>query len=160
MAYRFWIAFLDGGNQFVGEVLALDVDDAELRMRAAQNIGNRVHQVGFAQAGVAVDEQRVVFRRGPLRDRKRRRVRKLVARADDKPLEGIVVVRRGAGGGRRGVFAGHDHDRDLVAGQLIERVLQRLDELVVDEFLFEFNRGMQNQTVVRKGNNRRIVEPG
>ena len=29
-----------------------------------------------------------------------------------------------------------------------------------DEFLFEFNRGMQNQTVVRKGNNRRIVEPG
>src|SRR5699024_11108449 len=69
------------------------------------------------------------------------------------------VVWRGAGG-RRSVFAGYNDDRDLVASQLIKRVLQRLDKFVVDKFFFKLHRGVQNQTVVRKGNNRCIVEPG
>ena len=92
------IAFLDGGDQLVGEVLALDIDDAELGMRAAQHVCDRIHQVGLAQAGVAIDKQRVVFRRRALGYRERGRVRKFVRRADDEPLEGIVVIRRSAGG--------------------------------------------------------------
>ena len=73
------VALLNGGDQLVGEVLALDVDDAELGVRAPQHVRDRVHQVGLAQAGVAVDEQRVVFCRGALRDGQRSGMREFVA---------------------------------------------------------------------------------
>ena len=72
------VGLLDGGDELVREILALYIYNAEFRMRAAQHICNRVHQMGLAQTRVAVDEERVVFRRRALRDRIGRRVRELV----------------------------------------------------------------------------------
>ena len=46
-----YVTLLDGGDQLVGEILALDIDNAEFRMCAAQDIGNCVHQMGFSKAG-------------------------------------------------------------------------------------------------------------
>ena len=59
---------------------------------------DRVQQVGLAQAGVAVDEQRVVGLGGGLGDRDGGRVREPVAAADDERLEGVLRVEAG---GRR-----------------------------------------------------------
>jgi hypothetical protein len=49
-----------------------------------------VHQVGFAQPGVTIDEKRVVRLRGSLRDGARRGVRHLVVVADDERFERVA----------------------------------------------------------------------
>ena len=59
--------FPDGGDQLVGEVVALDVHDAGVRPLLAQGVGDGVQQVGLAQSAVAVDEQGVVVLAGLLR---------------------------------------------------------------------------------------------
>ena len=56
--FRYRIGLLDGGDELVREILALYIYNAEFRMRAAQHICNRVHQMGLAQTRVAVDEER------------------------------------------------------------------------------------------------------
>ena len=130
------IRLLDCGDQLVGEILALYINNAEFRVRAAQDVRDRVHQMGLAQTGVAVDEQRVVFRSRALRDRIGRRVSEFVGRADDEPFKGIVIVRRRRLGGGA-VFPGHHHNGRCLAGQLIQRVLKRFDEFVGNVLLLE-----------------------
>jgi len=130
------VRLLDRGDQLVGEILALYINNAEFRVRAAQDIRDRVHQMGLAQTGVAVDEQRVVFRSRALCDRIGRRVSEFVGRADDEPLKGIVIVRRRRLGGGA-VFPGHHHNGRCLAGQLIQRVLKRFDEFVGNVLLLE-----------------------
>ena len=53
-------ALADGGHQLVGEVVALDIHDLRVGVVLLQPVGDGVEQVGLAQAGVAVDEQRVI----------------------------------------------------------------------------------------------------
>ena len=55
-----YLTFADGVNQFVGEVFAFDIDDAERRMVAAHDGGDGVQKVGFSQTGLAVNKQWVV----------------------------------------------------------------------------------------------------
>ncbi len=56
---------------------------------------NRLHQMGFAQSDAAVDEKRVVLALGGrICHRPRRRVRDVVASADDEVIEGVFFVER------------------------------------------------------------------
>jgi hypothetical protein len=59
-------------------------------------VTDRVHQVRLAQTRPAVDEERVVVIAGLIRDRLRRRVRELIARADDEVVEGVLGQQRRA----------------------------------------------------------------
>ena len=42
------IRLLDRGDQLVGEIFALYINNAEFRVRAAQDVRDRVHQMGLA----------------------------------------------------------------------------------------------------------------
>ena len=65
------------------------------RVEAAHVVADRVQQVGLAQPGVAVDEQRVVGLARRLGDRDGGRVREPVGRADDEGLEDVLRVEPG-----------------------------------------------------------------
>ena len=91
----------DRVDELVGELLAGHVADLGAGVEAAHVVADGVQQVGLAQAGVAVDQQRVVGLARRLGDRDRGRVREPVGRADDEGLEGVLRVEPGLERGRR-----------------------------------------------------------
>ena len=66
--------------------------DGELWASASQVVGDRAEQVGLAEAGRAVKEERVVGLARELRDGQRGCVSEPVAGADDETLEGMSRV--------------------------------------------------------------------
>ena len=79
------------GDDLVGELFTIHVDDVEIGMVFLDLDLNGVEQVGLAQAGRPVDEQRVVGAGGVGRHRLGRRVGKLVGRPLDEVLKREVV---------------------------------------------------------------------
>ena len=79
-------------DDLVGEYLAVHIDDVEIRVVFRHLELDGVEQVGLAQAGGAVDEQRVVGAGGVGRHRLRRRKGELVGRAADEVLKGEGVL--------------------------------------------------------------------
>ncbi len=61
-----------------------------------QLVADRLHQVGLAEAGAAVDEQRVVADAGFLGDRLAGGVGELAVSADDEAGEGVCRIEAGA----------------------------------------------------------------
>ena len=121
-------AVADGRDQLVCEFVAFDVDDVHLRAVFLDFIKNRVEQVRFAKSRIAVNKQRIVKLGGFRRDGEAGRVRKLVAGADDKRFERVLVVVAaflfdGLGGCVGGVQLDFEVRR---AENLGERLLQRV----------------------------------
>ena len=83
------------GDDLVGELFTVHVDDVEIGMVFLDLDLDGVEQVGLAQAGRPVDEQRVVGAGRIGRHRLGCRVGKLVGGTLDKVLEGKVVPARG-----------------------------------------------------------------
>ena len=84
-----------------------DVPGAQAGQQPLRVVADGVQQVGLAQSGVAVDEQRVVRLGRRLGDRDRGRMGEPVARADDEGVEGVLRVQPGvAVVGRPGAAAG------------------------------------------------------
>ena len=75
-------------DEFVDEVVALDVDDLGVAVVFPDYVGNGVQQVRLAQAGVAVDQQGVVVLGGMLRHCHGGGVGQLVAGAYHEGIEG------------------------------------------------------------------------
>jgi hypothetical protein len=82
----------DRVDELVGELLARDVAHLGSVVERADVVADGVEQVGLAQPGVAVDEQRVVGLARCLGHRHGGRVREAVGRADDEGLEGVLRV--------------------------------------------------------------------
>ena len=59
---------LDGGDQLVGKLVALDIDDVGIGLTFADAVGNGVEQMGLAHAGRAVEEQGVIDLAGDIGD--------------------------------------------------------------------------------------------
>ena len=85
----------DAVDEVVGELLGVHVAHPHVGVQRAGVVADRVQQVGLAQPGLAVDEERVVRLGRRLGDRDRRRVREAVARADDEGVEGVLRVQPG-----------------------------------------------------------------
>ena len=51
---------LDGSDQLVGELVALDIDDVGIRLFLPDPVGDGVQQMGLAHAGRSVDEQGII----------------------------------------------------------------------------------------------------
>ena len=85
----------DRVDEVVGELLGAHVAHPGPGEQARAVVADRVQQVGLAQAGLAVDEQRVVRLGRRLGDGDRGRVREPVARADDEGLERVLRVEPG-----------------------------------------------------------------
>jgi hypothetical protein len=80
--------------QLLDEVLERRVLDVELPVHLHRVGRDRAHEVRLAEAGAAVDEQRVVHRPRRLRDRVRGRRREPIGRADDEVVEPVPTVER------------------------------------------------------------------
>jgi hypothetical protein len=83
---------LEGLHEFVHEALGADVDDARARPLLPDAIGDRVHEVRFAEPRAPADEQRVVAASAHPRRRHRRGVRQLVRRPHDEVGERVLLV--------------------------------------------------------------------
>ena len=79
-------------DEFVGEFFRVHVTDSQVRMHLRGVVCDGVQQVGLAETGVAVDEQRVVRAAGCLGDGDGGGMRKAVAVADHEGLEGVALV--------------------------------------------------------------------
>ena len=95
----------DGVDELVHERLGRHVAHPLVAEHGADVVADRVQEVGLAQAGRAVDEQRVVGPAGALGHRQRGGVGEAVRRADDELVERVAGVERArgprAGRGRR-----------------------------------------------------------
>src|SRR5207248_9001388 len=98
-------------DHLVGELLAGDVADGRLRLALLDLMPDGLHEVGLAHADAAIEEERVIGLRWPLRDGLARCVRKLISAADDESVEGVARIQlrsaipvesrlRGMAGGR------------------------------------------------------------
>ena len=143
-------AVADGFDQLVGEFVAFDVDDVHLRMPSCDLVADGIEQVGFPEAGIAVDEQRVVERRRLCGDRHGSRMRKFVRRPHDERVEGeLVVVVLGRGvlfllllrGGH--VLRHADLHLDARPEDLGHRVVQKIHIAPVQRLPVEFIRRLQ-----------------
>ena len=81
-----------GFDEFVGKLVALDVDNAVIRMLLLDAVGDGIEQVRFPEAGLAVDEKRVIGVRALLRHGLRRGKGVLIRRADHEGIEGILGI--------------------------------------------------------------------
>ncbi len=80
------------GDELAGEGLGGRVADAETGRVGGEVVGDRDQEVGLAEAGRAVEEERVVGLRRRLGDGQGRRVGDPVSLADDEAVEGVVGV--------------------------------------------------------------------
>ena len=78
------------------EALRVYVGHARFLVAFGDEVADRVHEVRFAEADAAVDEQRVVGAARIARDLQRRRLGKVVALAFDEAVEGEIVIERHA----------------------------------------------------------------
>ena len=123
-------------DEVVHERLARDVAGGEVAGVLGHVGGDRLEEVGLAEAGAAVDEERVVGLRRRLGDRERGRVGEAVRRADHeeskvylgfRPSSGVPAA-AGRGARRAGALPELAHD-DAHAALLAEHVADgRLDE--------------------------------
>ena len=122
-------------------------------------------QVGLAEPGVSVDEQRVVGLARILGHGGGGRVGEAVGVADDEVVEGIARhLGQGIVAALMGHFAqlvlGDDQDLELLGEEVVERGLDAVREALLQDILLELRRGAQDQTAVVELGGRTVGEPG
>ena len=127
------------GDELAREPLGGRVVNGQLRVVVAVVARDRAQQVGLAEAGRPVEEERVVRLAGQLGHGERGGVGEAVARADDEPVEvvGGVDRHRLGDGPFRLLHAGrglgrHEHDPLEPGGQAPERALELVEVAALD----------------------------
>ena len=116
----------DVPDELIGKVLTSDIDDLIVRVIFMDGVGDGIQQVGLAQAGLAVDEERVVVLCRMLGHSQGRCVGQLVGVAHHEALKGILLrSRQEAGGGFfLGVFVffvlAQDHHVQVLGEQVVQ----------------------------------------
>src|SRR5258708_6524434 len=80
------------GVHVIGEVLAVDIGEGRLRLRALYLVRDGLNQMSLSHTHAAIQEQGVVSFRWTLRLRLARRMRELVSRADYESVECIPRI--------------------------------------------------------------------
>ena len=158
-------------DEVVHEGLARHVAHRELALVLADVLRDRLQEVGLAEPGAAVDEERVVRLRRRLGDRERGRVREAVRRADHERVEGVLRVagrrrparRRCASTASRllralGLGDG-ELDPPLVAGRVADGSADQADEMAFDPVAREVVRNGEHELVVVQLESLHVVEP-
>src|SRR5690606_26917667 len=91
-AELFDIAAADGIDELVGEFFAGQIDHTGRRITAQPFLPDRLHQMGFAEAWTAMNEEWVVADAGALRDRRAGGVSELAVIAHDEAFKGVVGI--------------------------------------------------------------------
>ena len=90
------VAVTQAGDEVRGELLGVDVLDADLGVEGTRVVADGVQEVGLAQAGAPVDEQGVVGAGGRLRHGDGGGVGEPVGGAGDVGVKGVARVEAGA----------------------------------------------------------------
>ena len=159
-------AFLQGGDQLVGKLIALDIDDVVAGMIFMNDARDRVEQVCLAEAGRTVDEKRVIRLRRIVGDGDGCGVRKAVGRADNKIIERELRVKldklrlllpTAIGFDLRLIQNGHGN---VHLEDLLHRFLDISLAAAEDNVLAKRRRGIEDQLIVGQLENFSIVKPG
>ena len=157
----------DGFDHLVDKLLALDVGNFCRWIVVADGLTDGEQQVRLAEAGVAVDQKRVICLAGILRHGDGRRVGELVARADDEAVERIAVHLRHLLG-RRALLAileqlivPGEHDKLKRAGeQIIQHGADRLFKARLNDAALKIRRGVHDERIIIDLNGGTIGKPG
>jgi hypothetical protein len=114
VAERLHLVVADRGNELGHEGLGRHVDDFQIGPRLAELVADGLDQMGLAEAGAAVDEERVERAGGVFGDRLRGGVRELVGTADDERGEAVARAEDGVG---ELVFRRGDRNGEVVGGE-------------------------------------------
>ena len=119
----------DRVDEVVCELLRAHVADADPGIQALGIVADRVQEMCLAEAGLAVDEERVVGLGRSFRDRDGSGVREPVGPADDEIVETVFRVEPGVG-----APAGfHRHGALVLLDVLLVLLLDRLVEVVLGD---------------------------
>ena len=164
------VPLADGLDELVAEGFAGDVDDVLIGAAAVDLEADRRHQMGLAQAGRAVDEERVIGLRALVGGHGLAcRIGELIGAADDEGIEGVVIlreliaalelgmllielagVRHMAAAGRLGLDdAGVDVDDQACreAHDLLERLLELILVGGIDDALLELRLNIEDSVL-------------
>ena len=159
-------AAFDGVDQFVGELIALDVDDVGVRIFLADAVGDGVEQMGLAHAGRAVDKQRIVYLPRGLGNGNGGGVGKPVGRAHHKIIKGKLRVKVHGRGGLALLLSGVQFlvavDQKLGVGieNLLQSILNQIGAPAADDLPAKIRGGIENQVVFVQLHDLGIVQPG
>ena len=159
------LAGLDGGNQFVCKLVALDIHHVGVGIVPADAVGDGVEQMGLAHAGRAVDEQRIVNLARGLGDRDGRGVGEAVTWPHHVVVEGKLGVKIHAGGFvlvAEGVPLLIAENQQLGIGieDLLQGILDVIGAAAADDVPAEIRGGVDDQVGVVQLHHLRVVQPG
>ena len=156
----------NGVNQLVGELVALDVDNVGVGIFLADAVGNGVQQMGLANAGRAIEKQRVVHLTRGLADGNGSGMGKPVGGAHHKIVKGklgVKIHRRGRStlifpGGQ--LFVAEHQQLGVGIENLFQGVMDVVGAAAADDLPAEVRGGIENQIVLIQLHHLGIVEPG
>src|SRR6266545_4098576 len=148
-------------DEVVHERLAGDVFDREVARVLGDVLGDRLHQVGLAETGAAVDEERVVRLRRRFCDRECRRMGETVRGADHEQVEDVLRIepRLRAAWRHRDLHLGRlggpglEHSQlhaALVPGRVAHGCLDQPEEVTLDPLAGEVVGDAEDEVVVRE----------
>ncbi len=161
-------ALPDGLDELVGEGVALDIDDAVVRVLVVDLVGDGVEQVGLAQARLPVDEEGVVVHGRVVGHRPGGGVGELVGGAHHEPLKG-VFLRAGEKALVPGpvpqlpalqVAASQHLHLEVGGEELVKGLLDGGKVAGDDDVPLEVGGGVEDKFVPLHGHGHRVVEPG
>ena len=159
-------ALLQGGNQLVCKLIALDIDDIIAGVVLMHDAGDGVKQVRFAKAGRAVNKKGIIRFRRVIGDGNGGGVREAVRGADDKVVEGELRVKldelrllRFAAIGLDFRIVEHD-DVDVQLEDLLHGFLDIADAAAENDILAEGGGGVEHELFIRQLENLSVVKPG
>ena len=157
----------DGGDQLIGEIVALDVYDAGIRLAGADLVGNGIQQMGLAQAGVAIDKQGVIVLRRLFRHGAGGGIGHLVLGPHHIGAEGKGVgLQKGAGPVRSHPVIGgqllivQDLYLQIRGKNILQCGLDVAHKARLNGALLEGVAAMQHKGGVLHGHHLHLVEPG
>ena len=159
------LSVFDGVDQFICELVALDVDDVGVGIFLADAVGDCIEQVGLAHAGGAVDEQGVIDLSRGLGNGNGGGVSEAVAWAHHKIIEGKLRIKVHGGGilslGLPGVqFLVAEHQKLCVGVEdLLQRVLNEIGAPASDDLPAEIRGRIENQVIFVQLHHLRVVQP-
>jgi hypothetical protein len=125
----------DRVDEVVGEFLTRHVSDLHPGVEGLRVVADGVQEVGLAETGVAVDEERVVGLRGSLGDGDGGRVRESVGLTDDEVVERVLGVEARLVAQRSGLLHGGLDAHGILSPEVRNRDRRGrlLGEFVVDD---------------------------
>ena len=159
-------ADLNGVDEIVREVVALDVHDLRFRVFRVHRAADGEKKVRFAETGVAVNEERVIEFAGIFRHGNGGGVGVFVRRPYDEVIERKArdlrerIVRSRFGDVAVQLVPGEDRQLEFGGEKIAERVNDRLGEAGLDNVALKLRGRVYDEPVIHDLDRRAVVKPG